>query len=386
MVRRIKQMKAKTFLVCLLRRLAQLVLTALIFSSCTEGAASFDGNNQKEVPGRPETPVPEGNNDFQPRRHVPDPLTKTGTGNNADNPLSLERIAELERAGSYFPGLGLAESALREKAADFTGAAVAAYKELSWAYGYGSASRKQVEEGLENAINLSANLPVINGSAPEALLGCKAFAAENWKRAQESLKGAFPGLSAGTSPDMLPADEEPDSFLRWMLLVCALEQNENNHTARSAYSAIRARYALFPEYWYRGARAFSSNESIAASYAEQCINISPKGPFAEDCRKILAYHLGLSPNGKQISGDIHSGVRTRVEIENIIRGSVSMNNPSVLEELYPLMALPENPYTLYAMGALKALAALPEFRNFFIEGAGKSPGRLGERLSYISRG
>jgi len=50
------------------------------------------------------------------------------------------------------------------------------------------------------------------------------------------------------------------------------------------------------------------------------------------------------------------------------------------------MTLPDNPYTLYALGALKALSSVPDFRSFFVETALKSPGRLGERLNYISRG
>jgi len=201
-----------------------------------------------------------------------------------------------------------------------------------------------------------------------------AFMSGNWDLAEELLS------------ETLTAEEEPDSFLRWMLLVCSLEKGDVLPATRQIYGAIRARYRLFPEYWYRGALAFSGNGSISVSYAEQCINISPKGPFAEDCRRILAEHIGLSPNGRNTQNDFHSGVLTRVEIENIIRASVSMNNPAILEELYPLMALPENPYTLYAMGAMKSLAAVPDFRSFFMESAIKSQGRLGERLSYIARG
>ena len=335
-----------------------LMLLALSFLSCAEGKAVPFNAAQAQVfadAGKGAAAIP----------------ASSGT----DTALTLERIAELERAGSYFPGLGLIESALREKAGDYTGSAVAAYKELSWAYGYASLSMAQVNDGLQNAAVVSANLPVHNGSAVTALKGCMAFAAGNWKLAEDLLTG------------IVKADEEPDSFLRWMLLVCALENAADPAAARQAYSAIRARYTLFPEYWYRGARAFSGgDENIAASYAEQCINISPNGPFAGDCRKILAEHMGLAPDGRSIQNGVHAGIKTRAEIENIIRNSVSMNNPLILEELYPLMALPENPSTLYAMGALKSLSALPLFREFFIEGALKSQGRLAERLSYIARG
>lgn len=352
-------MKVNIFLFSL-SRIAPVMFLAMLCTACAGAVASSEAMINAEV-----LPV--------------DTDIIAGSAGNREKPaasdtaLSLERIAELERAGSYFPGLGLAESTLREKAGDYAGAAVAAYKELSWAYGNGSAAIEQVGEGLQNAISLSAALPAFNGSATEALKGCMAFAEGDWERAEELLEGI---CSTG---------EEPDSFLRWMLLVCVLEKGADTPAARQAYGAIRARYASFPEYWYRGARAFSPG-SIAASYAEQCINVSPRGPFAADCRRILADHLGLISSDRYIKSDICSDVLTRAEIEFIIRASVSMNNPAILEELYPLMALPENPYTLYAMGALKALAAVPEFRSFFIDGAVKSPGRLGERLTYIARG
>ena len=287
-----------------------------------------------------------------------DPLI-TGIG------ASLERFAEIERAGGFYPGLGLAESELKESAGDYAGAAVAAYKELSWAYGYGVVSKAQVEEGLQNAFALfeaEAQGDSARSAGVRALKGCIAFARGNWKEAEELLSS------------VLSPDEEPDSFLRWMLMVCAFEQdnaNDKGRAARSAYGAIRARYALFPEYWYRGMRY------IGVTYAEPCINTSPNGPFAQDSRNFLAEHFGITPNG--------SDIRTQAEIENILRESVLSNNPKLLEELFPLMALPDNPYTLYALGAMQSLAAVPEFRAFFIGEASASPGRLGERLNFIAR-
>jgi len=320
--------------------------------------------------------------------------TLPGAKPSAEIIASLERIAEIERAGSYFPGLALAESGLRENAGDFAGAAVAVYKELSWAYGYGAASGEQVEEGLSNSLALleDTSFPFDSSrrSGAQAIRGCMAFSRGAWEEAGELLAG------------ILSADEEPDSFLRWMLLVCGLEADtggtgDEGRAVRSAYGAIRGRYTLFPEYWYRGARAFTAAAvsvegaargddygNIAAAYAEQCINAGPQGPFAEDCRRILSDHLGLSKE-KDIRLKSHSDLRTKAEIENVIRASVSTNDPKKLEELFPLIALPDNPYTLYALGAMQALSSVPEFRTFFAEGARKTAGRLGERLNYISR-
>ena len=307
----------------------------------------------------------------------------------ADILADLDRIAEIERGGAFFPGLAIAESNIREKAGDLAGAAVAAYKELSWAYGYGSVARGQIEEGLQRALALLEDDLLTAQSEKKAafaaLRGCIAFAREDWSMAEELLSGC---LNEG---------EDADSFLRWMLLVCALEQKNGNpevyRDIRSAYGIIRARYALFPEYWYRGARAFSSGEgtladdAITTAFAEQCINASPKGPFSGDCRKILAAHAGLTGYGLSSETECDfADIRTKAEIENAIRSSVSMNDPSILEDLFPLIALPENPYTIYALGAMKSLSRVPEFRQYFSDLAANSSGRLGERLNYISRG
>ena len=198
--------------------------------------------------------------------------------------VELERIAELERSGVFFPGLAFYESSLREAAGDFAGAAVAAYKELSWAYAHSAISREQVEEGLITALGLFGELSSIidpaRAKGTVALRGCLAFARENWKEAEDLLTGILTG------------DEESDSFLSWMLMVTEMEQETfgGKWSGRSAYSTVRARYTLFPEYWYRGARAFSGpgDEYFSAVYAEHCIEINPQGPFADDARLILA--------------------------------------------------------------------------------------------------
>ena len=336
---------------------AQAVLFCLFFAACAGKTAD-----------RAETPSggPESGS-----------LTQSEAGQAGNIEADLGRIAEIERAGAFFPGLALAESGIREKAGDLCGAAVAAYKELAWAYGYGSAGKSQVEDGLRNAL---FGMEGSRLNAAEALKGCIAFAREEWALAEELL---YP---------ILADDEEPDSFLRWMLLVCGLEAGAKDpdefQAARSAYGAIRARYAFFPEYWYRGARAFMAGDgSIASSYAEQCINASSDGPFSAPCRKIIADNLGLpSSTIAPDVGEMYAGLRTRAEIEKTIRFSVSMNDPAVLQELFPLMALPENPYTVYALGALKSLSAVPEYRGFFRDEAQKTNGRLAERLNYVSRG
>jgi len=271
----------------------------------------------------------------------------------------LDEIAALERAGSWFQGMGLAESGMRESSGDYAGAVAAAYKEMAWAYGRGLIKKEDLEQGLANLINAKNSETVIT-TAKAAL----AFTRGQWEDASAALSPLFDEL------------EEPDGFGRWMILVCALEKDREDRRAGAAYKAIRARYVQQPEYWYRGARAFSG--AIAAEYAENCVNLSPQGPFAGECRNILAAFAGL----KREDG---ASIKTKTEIEDVITKSVNTGNPQILDSLFPLIALPDNQYTVYAVGALKALTSVPKFKDFFNGQAASSKGRLAERLSYICR-
>jgi len=298
--------------------------------------------------------------------------TLTGLQGEADMAFilrSLEEMAELERAGSWIQGMALTESGLRESAGDLAGAVAAAYKELLWAYGLGMIQKVQIENGLLNAIN-TKNDKKIN-AAGNAMI---AFTKEKWSEAAAGLAPLFNEI------------DEPDGFCRWMMLVCSLEKRkleksnsssaEENKRALAAYGSIRARYAPFPEYWYRGARAFSG--AIAADYAENCINASPNGPFAEECRKIIALFTGLSNEDGLV-------IKTKKEIEAIISMSVNSGNPKHLDSLLPLVGLPDNPYTIFAVSALRSLTSVPRFRDYLNGQAAASSGRLAERLTYICR-
>ena len=281
---------------------------------------------------------------------------------------TLDELAEVERAGAWFQGLGLTESNLRESAGDFPGAIAAAYKELSWAYGMGFLEKKDLEQGLSNLLTIKGE-----DSVTATTNAISAFLNEQWSEASIGLVRFF------------NEKDEPDGFGRWMILVCALELSAREHTnhgglnrqASEAYKSIRARYAQFPEYWYRGAKAFSG--TIAAEFAENCINSSPNGPFAPECRSILASFAGLR---------IEDGlsIRTKREIEAVITQSVNSGNPQFLDSLMPLISLPDNPYTVYAVGALRALTNISRFQDYFNAQAASAKGRLAERLLYICRG
>jgi hypothetical protein len=275
---------------------------------------------------------------------------------------SLDELAELERSGVYRPGMALTESGLREAAGDYPGAALAAYKEMAFLYGGGVLREDAVDQGLRNVAALGEG--GASAGAALAASGILAFVRGDWDEAAGILRGCF------------DPREEPDGFAQWLLLVCALERDKGDRQASAAYRAIRARYTRFPEYWYRGARAFSA--SVAAEYAEYCISLAPQGPFAAECRNILAVHAGLR-------AEDGASLRSKLEIEDIISRSVGREDPEILSDLLPLIGLPDNPYTVYAVGALRALVSVPRFREYLSARAGSSRGRLAERLAYICR-
>jgi hypothetical protein len=278
----------------------------------------------------------------------------------ADTRRTLDEFAEVERAGSFFQGMAIAESGIRENAGDFAGAVAAAYKELAFAYGRGLIQKDEIEQGLLNLLEFKNEQTVT--AATNAVL---AFFREQWTEASAALSLLF------------DQSDEPDGFGSWMILVCALEKNPQDRRAGAAYKAILARYVQLPEYWYRGARAFTG--TVAAEYAENCINSAVEGPFADECRKILAVHTGLK-------AEDGVSLKTKREIETIISQSVNAGNPQLLDSLLPLIGLPDNPYTVYAVGALRSLSSIPVFRDYFTKQVSGSSSRLSERLLYISRG
>ena len=274
----------------------------------------------------------------------------------------LDEIAELERAGVFIQGMGFRESGLRQMTEDYPGTAIAIYKELSWAYGLGIIEETDILRNIHQMITYDGPGRKIIAKTAVAIT---AFFTGNWDKAEELLN------------EIHNDGYEPDNYLNYMILSCILEKNPNDRKAALDYRSIRARNSQFPEYWYRGAKLFPG--TIALQYAEYCINLSSDGPYAAECRKIIAVNLGLKPEDGQF-------ILTKTEVENIIATAVTQGNPRLLEPLLSLISLPENPYTIYVLGAMKHLNTLPAFKNYFDEMAVKSKGQLNERFNYISRG
>jgi hypothetical protein len=314
----------------------------------------------------------------------------------------LERLAEQERSNGFESGAGLRESSLREQGGDYVGAVFAAFKELFWAYSFahGEEQRRSLESTIESGFRdmmtgLAQSLsPAAAGSAIQAVEAALAFFQGRYEEAGSLLA------------ELRRDDAEPDAFSEWMRLVCALEcagQSGAATTAataaavageeesglrhlRASYASIRSRYETLPAYWYFGARNMTG-ERIPA-YAERAINLSPDGPYAADARTMIAEFVGLS---QADSGAIMS----MYEIETVVVNAVNAKNPESLAVLFPLTALPDNPYTLYAAGTLRGLASDAQFRNYFDrqlaalkdnKKADLSQTRLAERLAYNVRG
>ncbi|MDR2730756.1 MAG: hypothetical protein LBB81_07660 [Treponema sp.] len=283
----------------------------------------------------------------------------------------LDELAELERSGSWFHGMAITESGLHEALGNYPESVAAAYKELSYGYGRGLLNKNELEQGLLNLLGLK------NGNVNAAVEAILAFIHGQWGEAAANLSGQFNEL------------EEPDGFGQWMILACALEKDfiersrneleakKTSFGTAAMYKAIRARYVNFPEYWYHGARVFSG--LIAAEYAENCINTAPDGPFAAECRKIIAAQSGISPEDAL-------SIKTKQEVDALISQSVKNSNPEMLESLLPLIALSENPYTVYAVNMLRSLSVTQKYNDYLSVQIASSKGRLKERLSYICRG
>ncbi|MDR2841704.1 MAG: hypothetical protein LBV52_00695, partial [Spirochaetaceae bacterium] len=239
---------------------------------------------------------------------------------------TLDLIAEAERSGRFEAGMALAESSIREKAGDFSGAVIAAYKELAWAYSYSdvkgisksgvAVTKESIADGLRRVREIYSSKNAAAGSVEERALkaadAALLFNGENYKDAQIALT------------ELLENDTEIDSFSKWMLLVCKIKNDEADRSDLGTYSAIRARYTNFPAYWYYGALAFS--DGVRADFAETCINLNGRGPYSGNARCILAEFAGID---KQKGEFIFS----RMEIENTISGSIKNNDPELLKPL-----------------------------------------------------
>lgn len=282
---------------------------------------------------------------------------------------ALLALAESERSSGFATGSGMTEASLRERSGDWAGAVAAAFKELYWAYSLGA-------PGMTSEV-LRERLGAVAEGAPaeaeEAVRGTaralEAFLLGRWDEARPALARFAEG-------------READSFLSWAAAACALASGGADGAALADYGMMRARYERLPAYWrfLASAKAAKGEASaLGADAAERCIALAPAGPFVSEARAALAVAAGLRPEDGP-------SMLARAEIEAAVGRAAGGRDPTSLSVLLPLLTLPDNPYTLYALGAVRAMAADEAFSRHLSERADASPGRLAERLRYAARG
>lgn len=280
---------------------------------------------------------------------------------------ALGELAERERLGGYVPGLGLIESSLRERGGDLTGAVLAAYKELLWAYSRGPAPDNQGNASIspttiEDSLRKIRDLFPQNKETAQAVEASVAFSRFQWSQA-ETLLASLPSIA-----------EEGDSFSRLLSLICQGEQGKTEGDFFPNYGMLQGRFERFPPYWYHGMR-FSQNR-FSSEYAERCIDLAPQGPYAGEARAYLAKAAGLRAQDGP-------ALRTKAEIETLLRRALGANQADSLGDLYPLLSLPDNPYTFFALGVMGSVAQEKPFKDYFTASLSTATGRLAERLRYV---
>jgi len=143
---------------------------------------------------------------------------------------------------------------------------------------------------------------------------------------------------------------------------------------RSSYAEIQARFAAFPDYWYFS-MLHESDPGLALDAAERCIRLAPKGPRAVEARRMIAASYKLEQKDAE-------NVLVEQEIESIASSAIRGGNLELLRELFPVLALPDNPSTLYALGIIKGLCDDAPVRVWVKAEAEKADRRLAERLRY----
>ncbi len=267
--------------------------------------------------------------------------------------------AEMERRFGYQAGAGLFESSLLERAGHYSEAVFSAYKDIAYARSYGSIDQRVIEDRLEAVLASGSALgEETMKSISRAVRAIRAFNLKSWEDCISLMEISF--LS--------------DSFSSWMLLAAQIQLSPQDQALLNAYANIQARYVNFPEYWYFS-MLHERNKDLARDAAERCIQLAPDGPRALEARNVIVLSYNL---------DQKDSVSLLIvpEIESIATNSIVQGNPEVLRGLFPVLALPDNPSTLYALGVIKGLCDNAPVREWVRAEAKKADTRLAERLRY----
>lgn len=301
-----------------------------------------------------------------PETGKPDPMAPSAAWMPGDggspSALSLIDLAEMERRGGFVPGMGLKEAELALANGDGGSYVLALYKEILYASDAGKLSDRGAElAAIGKALAETGLLAPELARAQSALKSIAFLEAGAWEEAAS----AMPGMER----------DQPDGMRAWILALCGL-YGDSDPQAQARYGAVQARYRGLPTYWYHAA-ARSDRIELRRDAAVRCVLLSPGGPKALKAREILALSYGLGED------DAASLVLSQ-EAQAIIGQALESGPMENLSLLFPVLSLPDNPETLFALGALKALAADPGILKWLKLRRAEASGRLAERLAYVT--
>ncbi len=317
-----------------------IVSTILACFSCAKLTAAFGKKTQTQTQSA------------QNAEQVP-LLDISAAGSLSDNPASrdlqynLMVIAESERRDGYKTGSGMAASSYQELLGRYAPAVFEACKDLFYAKAYGVMDDTAFRKSLKDLRSAWAGKPENEVSQVYSAIDCiESLLDKNWNKAKDQLR------------ELVKSDDEFDSFGRWLWLVSVIQveaQDAEKNSRRpvfspsliSTYGSMMSRYRNHPEYWYY-AMQVALNDALALDAAERCINLAPGGPYAILARQRMAKAWGIETK----SAD---SIKTIYEIQEVVRKATESNNLGELKNLFPLLALADNPATLYALGVLREI-------------------------------
>jgi hypothetical protein len=266
---------------------------------------------------------------------------------------ALESLAQRERLYPYELGLGAVESSLLEKEKRLGEAVFAAFTDLAYAWSLGLCGEGDLEAGLRQAEAACAG----KEGETEARLAVRAL------RAYRS------GARAECLQALGSLGQKDDSFAAYARAVSSQDLG--------ALRLMENRYSGFPEYWLNRAR-LDPDATMARAAAERVISLAPHGPLQAAARSLVLDTLGLKGYRPEL-------LLCPFEVDSCVRQSLGAGDPGLIDPCLATLELPDNPYSLYALGALKALSSDYAYqRRFTLRSAEekKSP-RLKERLAFL---
>lgn len=270
-------------------------------------------------------------------------------------------LAEIERRQGYQSALGIEEIGLMLDEKDGAGFVFSVFKELVYAFDYGQHEELGTElDLLGEGVTSFGFEPLQVERALSAINAVRAFDGERWEDASRLIK-------------LTGNDVQADGFKNLLLAICRIEMDS---IPLEEFSIFQSRYRNLPRYWFYASR-LDRHPELAKDAAVRCILLSGSGPFSLKARESVCLHYGIEKSSA-------SQLVLASESQLIIEEALYYSQPERLEMMLPVLSLPDNPDTLFALGALKSLAADRQIREWLYRKKAGAAGRLAERLIYVT--